>query len=199
MGNRTDRMEKRFDAAESAKTFDDPAREAWQMPAKAIAALKLQAGQTVADIGSGTGYFAVRLARSDADLQVYAVDIEPSMVDYLRSRAAEEGLPNIAVFPAGADAANLPAAVDLALIVNTYHHIPNRVEYFRGLSGSLKPGGRLAIIDFKPDSPMGPPAEFRFTAGEIRSELSQAGYRQVEKHDFLPWQYFLVFAVFDTK
>lgn len=134
------------------------------MPGKVIAALKLKAGQAVADIGSGTGYFSVRLARSNAAIHVYGVDIEPAMVDYLRSRASKEGLPNITVVQASADSANLPVAVDLVLIVDTHHHIPNRVDYFRRLSASLKPGGRLAIIDFKPDAPMGPPREFRFTA-----------------------------------
>lgn len=157
----SDHMEHRFDnPTESAKDFDDPSRDAWQMPERVIAALKLKAGQSVADIGAGTGYFSVRLARSSADLHVYGVDIEKSMVDYLRSRAAMEGLPNITVVHAGEDSPKLPAAVDVVLIVDTYHHIGNRVDYFRRLSASLKPGGPLAIIDFKPDAPMGPPESF---------------------------------------
>jgi len=190
-----DHMNHRFDnAAEWAKTFDDPARDAWQMPDKVIAALNLQAGQAVADVGSGTGYFSVRIAKSSPTLKVYGVDIEPSMVDYLRTRAAKEHLSNITAVQAQADSPNLPVAVDLVLIVDTYHHIPNRVDYFRKLATSLKAGGRVAVIDFKPDASMGPPKDFRLTAKKIRTELAQAGFQQVEKFDFLPQQQFLIFA-----
>src|SRR5260370_23425666 len=86
-----DHMEHHFDAKESAKSFDDPARDAWQLPDRVIAALNLKPGQIVADIGAGTGYFSVRLAKSEAAPQVYAVDIEPSMVSYVRQRSATEG------------------------------------------------------------------------------------------------------------
>jgi ubiquinone/menaquinone biosynthesis C-methylase UbiE len=194
-GQHPDHMDHRFENAESfAKTFDDPSRDAWQMPEKVIAALKLKKGQTVADIGAGTGYFSVRLAKSDATLKVYAVDIEKSMVDYIRTRATKETLSNITVVQARADSPNLPSLVDVALIVDTYHHIPNRPGYFRKLSASLRPGGRVAIVDFTPEATMGPPKEFRFTAEKIRVELEQAGFRQLERHGFLPQQHFLIFS-----
>jgi ubiquinone/menaquinone biosynthesis C-methylase UbiE len=190
-----DHFEHRFDNAEElAKSFDDPARDAWQMPDRVIAALKLTAGQSVSDIGAGTGYFSARLAKSNPRVQVYAVDIEPSMVGYLKSRAVKEGLANVTPIQAAADATNLPASVDMALIVDTFHHIPNRLEYFRKLARQLKPGGRVAIIDFHEDSPTGPPKEFRFTAERIREELAAAGFRQTEKLDFLPNQHFLIFT-----
>jgi len=190
-----DHLDHRFEHAEEyAKTFDDPARDAWQMPERVIAALKLKSGQAVADIGAGTGYFSVRLAKSNTGTRVYGVDTEVSMVDYLRSRANREGLKNFTAIQAREDSANLPAPVDLALIVDTFHHIPNRPAYFRGLSASLKPGGRVAIIDFKPEATMGPPKEFRFTTEKIREELTQAGFRQVEQLDFLPEQHFLIFS-----
>lgn len=87
-----DHMEHRFDNPEqSAKGFDDPARDAWQMPDRVIDALGLKPGQAVADIGAGTGYFTARLAKSKAAPQVYAVDIEESMVKYVRERAAQRG------------------------------------------------------------------------------------------------------------
>ena len=87
-----DHMEHHFDPKESAKSFDDPARDMWQLPDRVIAALNLKRGQVVADIGAGTGYFSVRLAKSEAAPKVYAADIEPSMVSYLRERANKEGL-----------------------------------------------------------------------------------------------------------
>src|ERR1700731_3385703 len=114
-----DHMEHHFDPKASAKSFDDPARDAWQMPDRVIAALNLKRGQVVADIGAGTGYFSVRLAKSEAGPKVYAVDIEPSMVSYLRERAAKEGLNNVTAVQAAADQANLPEPVDVVLIVNT--------------------------------------------------------------------------------
>ena len=188
-----DHMQHHFDPAQSAKQFDDPARDAWQMPDKVIAALHLKPGQIVADIGAGTGYFSVRLARSEAAPKVYAVDIEPGMVTYLRDRAAKEGFENIIAVQATEDDAKLPEPVDAILIVDTYHHIGNREIYFRKLSKSLKPGGRLAIIDFKPDSPEGPPKEFRFPPEKFKAELAKAGYTLAEQLDFLPRQQFLIF------
>ena len=190
-----DHMEHHFDPKESAKSFDDPARDAWQMPARVIEALELKRGQIVADIGAGTGYFSVRLAKSEAAPRVYAVDIEPSMVSYLQDRAAREHLSNIVAVQAAADNPNLPEPVDLVLIVDTYHHIGSREAYFRHLRKMLKPGGRVAIIDFKPDSPEGPPKEFRFTPEQVKSEMAKAGYSLTVGHDFLPRQHFLIFAI----
>lgn len=191
-----DHMEHRFDdAARWTKEFDDPSRDAWQMPARVIEALALKPGQAVADIGAGTGYFSARLARSSAAPTVYAVDIEPSMVAHLKARAAKEGLKNLTAVQATAAGPNLPAPVDTVLVVDTYHHIPKRVDYFRALKASIKPGGQLAIIDFRKDAPSGPPAEFRFTPEQISAELGEAGFALVGQHDFLPRQMFLVYRV----
>ena len=190
-----DHMEHHFDPKESAKSFDDPARDTWQLPDRVIAALNLKRGQIVADIGAGTGYFSVRLAKSEAAPRVYAADIEPSMVSYLRERAAREGLKNVIAVQAAADRPNLPEPVDLILIVDTYHHIGDREAYFRRLAKSMKPGGRVAIIDFKPDSPEGPPKEFRFPLEKFKSEMGEAGYKLTAQHDFLPRQQFLIFEV----
>lgn len=189
-----DHMERHFDnAAEWAKEFDDPSRDAWQMPGRVIEALGLRPGQSIADIGAGTGYFSSRLAHAPAAPMVYAVDIEASMVEYLKGRAAKEGLKNLTAVQAGPDGPNLPVPVDTILIVDTYHHIPSRVGYFTRLKASLKPGGALAIIDFRKDAPSGPPAEFRFTPDQISAELKQAGFTLVKQHDFLPRQMFLVY------
>ena len=160
-----------------------------------MAVLHLKQGYIVADIDAGTGYFSVRLAKSKTAPKVYAVDIEPSMVSYVRERAAKEGLPNVIVVQAAADQPNLPEPVDVILVVNTYHHIGNRGAYFRKLAASIKPGGRVAIIDFKPNSPVGPPKEFRFPPEQFKSELGQTRYKLVAEHAFLPRQYFLVFEV----
>jgi len=190
-----DHMERHFDPKESALRFDDPARDMWQLPDRVISALDLRRGQIVADIGAGTGYFSVRLAKSKASPKVYAADIEPSMVSYLRERATKEGLNNVIAVQAAADQPNLPEPVDLILIVDTYHHIGDREAYFRRLAKSIKPGGRAVIIDFKPDSPEGPPKEFRFPVEQFKSEMGKAGYKLAAQHDFLPRQQFLIFEV----
>ncbi len=189
-------MEHRFDDPERyAQSFDDPARDAWQMPQRVIAALEVGAGQVVADIGAGTGYFTERLARDTAARTVYAVDIEPLMVDYVRRRAEAAGLGNVVGVVADPASPNLPEAADLVLIVNTYHHIPDRVAYFAALRDGMAPGGRVAIIDPRKGAPGGgPPDEFRFTPEEIGDELGRAGFELLTRHDFLPRQSFLVYG-----
>lgn len=188
-------MHRRFDDAEKwSKVFDDPARDAWQRPAEVIAALKLAPDAVVADIGSGTGYFAVRLARVLPRGRVYGADVEPEMVRFLNARAARESLGNLSSHAAGQDGPNLPAQVDLALVVDTVHHVPRRSRYFERLKSALRAGGRVAIIDFKLDSPTGPPAKHRIAPEQVKAEMERAGYRLQEEPGFLPYQYFLVFT-----
>jgi SAM-dependent methyltransferase len=115
------------------------------------------------------------------------------MVDYVRQRAAREGLNNVVAVQAGADRTNLPEPVDVLLIVNTYHHIANRVEYFRAVRAQLKPGARLAIVDYRKGAPSGPPEEYRFSPEQITAELAQAGFSRQTTHDFLPRQHFLIY------
>jgi SAM-dependent methyltransferase len=189
-----DHMHRRFDDAEKwAKNFDDPARDKWQMPDQVIAALTLKPGQAIADIGAGTGYFTIRLAKSPAAPRVFAVDIEETMVHYTKQRAAKEGLQNVTGVVASAASANIPEPVDVILIVDTFHHIPARDAYFRKLRASLKPGGRLAIIDWLPGGPMGPPEEFRFAPEKIAAELAKAGWKKTGQHTFLPNQSFTLY------
>ena len=186
---------RRFDDAEKwAKEFDKPERDAWQKPDEVVDALHLDRASSVADVGAGTGYFAARIAKRIPDCKVFAADVEPDMVRYLGERAGREHLVEpCACARASADASNLPEPVDLILVVDTYHHIGHRIAYFAKLKSSLRPGGRLAIIDFKADSPIGPPVEHRISPEKVTEELAAAGYTPVESHDFLPRQYVLVF------
>ena len=176
-----------------AKEFDDPARDAWQKPDEILDALHLEGTSRVADLGAGTGYFSVRIAKRVPEGKLFAVDIEPDMLRYLRERAHHEHLNVIVPILASVDSANLPEPVDLVLVVDTYHHIDNRIAYFAKLKASLRPNGRLAIVDFKTDSPDGPPPEHRVSPEKVTAELNAAGYSLVATHQFLPRQYFLVF------
>jgi len=184
----------RFEGAENwAKEFDSAERDDWQKPQEVLEALKIGKGAIVADIGAGTGYFAMRIARQAPQGRVYAVDVEPDMTRYLGERARRDALSNVVPLLAQSDNAALPEPVDLALVVDTFHHIGHRVTYFTRLKSSLKDDGRLAIIDFKADSPNGPPLQYRIPPEQAADELAAAGYTLVEQPSFLPRQYMLVF------
>ena len=181
------------DADKWAKVFDDPERDAWQKPHAVIEALALKPDAVVADLGAGTGYFAMRLAHMVSKGRVYGVDLEPKMVKYLAERAKKEGLKNLSAVQGTPSDAKLPAKVDLVLLGDVYHHIDAREAYFGKLAAALKPGGRVAIIDFNASSKVGPPVSARMTAAQVQAEMGKAGYRLAAHHDFLPNQYFLVF------
>ncbi|MBS1134803.1 MAG: SAM-dependent methyltransferase [Burkholderiaceae bacterium] len=176
-----------------AKVFDDPERDRWQKPHEVIVALKLASNSVVADIGAGTGYFSARLAHMTPGGRVYAVDLEPDMVKYLGERAKRDGLKNLVAVQAKPDSPELPDKVDRILLVDTYHHISERVTYFKRLRDTLKPDGQVAIIDFTADSPVGPPKSDRISARKVAEEMTLAGYTQVAQHVFLPYQFYLVF------
>ena len=136
---------------------------------------------------------AFEIAKRVLEGKVFAVDIEPDMLRYLGERAHREHLSVLVPVRATADSSNIPELVDVVLVVDTYHHIDNRVSYFAKLRDLSVPNGRVAIIDFKLDAPEGPPPEFRLPPEKIATELAAAGYSLVETHTFLPRQYFLVF------
>ena len=181
------------DAEKWSHVFDDPERDAWQKPHEVVRALALKPDARVADLGAGTGYFSARLANMLPQGRVYAVDIEPDMVRYLEARAKREGLRNLTAVAGKPDDPRLPEKVDLILLVDVYHHIEDRARYFSKLRASLRPGGRIAIIDFRLDSPEGPPPAARIAPETVRAEMKAAGHTLAAEHPFLPYQYFLVF------
>jgi SAM-dependent methyltransferase len=188
------RHHQRFDDPEKwSKSFDDPARDSWQRPDDVIRSLAPNADARIADIGAGTGYFTVRLARSVPRGIVFAVDIERKMVEHIAARAKEVGLSNVRGVVAGETSARLPEPVDLVLLVNVYHHIEKRMDYMRDLASSLRRGGRVAIIEARPDAEQGPPKHFRLAVTRIDEEMAAAGYRRIAQRDFLPRQNFLVY------
>ena len=181
------------DAEQWAKKFDDPKRDAWQKPHEVIQALKLKPDAVVEDIGAGTGYFATRFAHMAPKGKVYGIDTEPDMVKYLSARAKRENLNNLIAVAAESGNPHLPEKADLIILVDVYHHIDKREAYFRQLQQSLKPEGRLAIIDFRMDSPEGPPLAARIAPERVKKEMQSAGYTLAQEHAFLPNQYFLIF------
>jgi cyclopropane fatty-acyl-phospholipid synthase-like methyltransferase len=188
----------RFDDPEKwSGAFDNPERDKWQMPDRIIAALSLRPTDSVADVGAGTGYMSVRFARHLKEGTVFAVDIEPNMVKHLAERAKAAGIENLRAITAGARSPNLPEAVDVIFLLNVYHHLDERTDYFKRLRASLKPEGRVVIVDFRPDAPAGAPKHMRVSAERIGDEMKAAGYKPAGSFDFLPRQNFLVFRVAD--
>lgn len=198
-GQRTHQVPQyRFDDIERwVRAFEDPQRDEWQKPDKVVESLNIKNGDVIADIGAGTGYFTRRFAvATGPDGKALGLDIEKSMVHYMKEDARKLDLPNYEARVVKPDNPALDDnTVDIIFLCNTYHHIQNRVEYFRKASTSLKPGGRLVIVDFyKRELPYGPPPEHKLSRERVISELKQAGYRLQKTWDFLPYQYFLEFG-----
>ena len=183
-----------IDAERWAKVFESEDREAWQKPEGVLDELQLRSNMLVADIGSGTGYFAVRFAKRVE--RVWAVDLEESMATYVQNRAKREGIQNITPVVAEVDSPKLPTPVDLVFLCDTYHHIENRTSYFRALSGKLRQGARLVVVDFKlGEIPVGPPERHRISPHQVIDEMKKAGYSLLDLDEkTLPYQYIAQFS-----
>lgn len=177
-------------AGEYARILDDPERDSWQKPHEVITALKLTGQETVADIGSGTGYFANRLARHAR--RVFAVDIDSKLLEISLKTAPS----NVTPVLASPDDPRLPeGSSDVIFFCDVVHHIENRGAYFEKVKKALKPGGRVVVIDFhKREMKIGPPPEMKIDRSEMVKEFERAGFRLIEEQGFLPYQYFVVFS-----
>ncbi len=179
--------------------FERSDRDAWQRPEEVVDALEIPGKDAVlADLGAGSGYFTRRLAARVPDGRVYAVDVEARFVRYIEDQREIWGLPNIVPHLAHYEDPMLPdGTIDLVFSANTYSYIPNRVTYFQKVWAALAPGGRLAIIDVRPDAtpPTGaaPPRRRRVPERQVVQEVEAAGFRLVRTETFLPHQYFLIF------
>lgn len=187
-------MPHRFDNADQwAKVFDDPARDAWQKPELVIAALELTPAMSVADIGAGTGYFTMRLAKQVPQGQVIATDIEPDMVRYLVDRAKREGVANVrAEVTPPSDPKLADASLDRVLVVDVWHHLSDRVGYAKALARGIKPDGMIAVVDFKLDAKQGPPIKHRLAPEAIIADFVAAGLHASVAPTQLPDQYIVI-------
>jgi predicted methyltransferase len=175
-------------------------RAAWQHPEEVVGSLAIQAGDHVADIGAGDGYFLPYL--SDAvgpEGKVYAVEVEPEIIEELAAAVAQGAYANVEVVLGEYDDPLLPdRAIDLVLLVNTYHHIEERPAYFAQLQTDLSRTGRVAIID--PDADLRSVLRLfqdkghRIALADLREEMKRAGYTESGSFDFLPVQLFEVFT-----
>ncbi|WP_437603929.1 class I SAM-dependent methyltransferase [Sorangium sp. So ce590] len=185
----------RFERADDwVAAFEGPERDAWQKPAEVIAAMQIAPGMRVADLGAGTGYFLPHLARAVGPTgAVIGLDIERDMVRYMAERAARERLANVTAREVRPDDPGLePGSVDRILVVNTWHHIPDRPAYTAKLKAALRPDGAVVVVDFTEAARRGPPKDHRITAEAVAAELRAGGLSPQIVAEELPEQYIVV-------
>lgn len=175
--------------------FDGAERDEWQKPNEVIRAFGISSDAVVAEIGAGTGYFAVRLAEHVKDGDIFAFEQAPKMADYLRNRVDKLGLSNVDVRMTESDGSLvLEKPADLIFSVDVYHHIQDRAGYFAKLLEHLKPEGILVVIDRTEEKVKGQPTGHRVPTSKVKEEMKQAGFELFQELDFLlPVQYYLAF------
>lgn len=180
--------------------LDRPERDHDQKPAQVVDALELKPGMHVADLGAGSGYFTRRFVEAVGETgKVYVIDVEPEALKYVEESLIRMHRRFEAEFIlARPDNPKIPLeSVDLIFVCDTYHHLEDRADYFRNVKTSLKPGGRIALIDFYHDERSGDldfPKRHLVPREKVIEEMTAAGYRLAKEHRFLPKQYFLEFT-----
>jgi arsenite methyltransferase len=175
--------------------LSNPSRDIWQKPQGVIEALAITPGSRVADLGAGSGYFTWHLARAvGARGTVYAVDINGMALDLIVKEMVARGTPNVRPVHAELYDPKIPEPVDLVFSCDLYHLMNDRVTYFRSLASSLKPGGRVAILDFHPRGFLSGMFGDRIDKDVIRSEMEAAGYSLVNDYDIIEHQHFQIFS-----
>jgi FkbM family methyltransferase len=185
----------------AADWLERPEREREERPELLLEALDLKPGMTVADIGAGTGYHSRRFAqRIGAQGTVYAVDIQPEMLQLLEKNLAREGIRNVKPVLGDVADAKLPAAqIDLAVMADVYHEFEYPFEMLESIVRALKPGGRVAFVEFKAGDPSVPIRRLHtMSEAQIRKEASVFPLRWVKTVSTLPWQHVVIFAKSDS-
>jgi ubiquinone/menaquinone biosynthesis C-methylase UbiE len=177
--------------------LEAPDRDLWQPPDQIMDAMGIADGSVVGDIGAGSGWFTIRLARRVGPQGlVYAEDVQAEMISAISRRVQREGLTNVkAVLGVGSDP-RLPArSLDAVLIVDAYHEMQDRVTMLSNLARALKPQGRIGVVDFKLEGTgPGPAPEERVSPDVVVKDAAKAGLRLLRQEPFLQYQYFLIFG-----
>ncbi len=174
--------------------FDNPEREKWQKPDLVIEKLGDISDKTIGDIGAGTGYFSFRLAKKAK--KVIAIDVDKRFVDYVRAKKEKEKIENIEARLVEYDNPKLSDnELDVIIIVDTYHHIDNRIEYFKKCLKGMSGKGVLMIVDFKKDKEInfGPPFDHKISHKQVEEEIKKAGFKNISvDKSLLAYQYIIV-------
>lgn len=172
--------------------FESPERDAYQQPDKVLEYLGNINNKTILDIGAGSGYFSVKLAANGAN--VIAADVDDEFLEFIENRIEKDSIKNIELRKIPYDSPSLAdKEADMVLIVNTYHHIEDRVNYFSKVKKGLKDNGELIVIDFyKKELPVGPKPDHKISKAVVISELEQAGFMISDINvELLPYQYII--------
>jgi ubiquinone/menaquinone biosynthesis C-methylase UbiE len=159
--------------------------------------LDVQPGQTLCDMGCGNGFYTIQLARlTDRQGKVYAIDIQPEMLEMLETRARQEGIENVQPVLSTETDARLPEkSIDLVLLVDVYHEFARPAEMLQAIRASLKPAGRIALAEFRAEDPEVPIKPLhKMSKKQILKEFEANGLKLVREFDGLPWQHLLFFA-----
>ncbi|HEX5545706.1 MAG TPA: class I SAM-dependent methyltransferase [Nitrospira sp.] len=179
--------------------MNDASRDIWQKPQGVVEKLSIVRGSRVADLGAGGGYFTWHLAKAVGTRgTVYAVDIEERAINMIFNEMVARRTPNVRPVRAEPHDPRLPEPVDLVFSCDTYHYINDRVAYFRSLASSLRPGGRVAILEFHPRRFVPRLFSHRVEKEEVRREMEDAGYLLMDEYDFIDRQHFQIFAKADN-
>lgn len=175
--------------------LERPTREAEERTDLLLDNLPLTPDAVVADIGAGTGYFSLPIARRVPDGRVLAVDIQPEMLAIVQRRASSAGLANVEALLATETDPRLPAGqVDLVLMVDAYHEFSHPFEVMTGIVNGLKSGGRVVLIEYRAEDTHVPILTLhKMSEAQARKEMAAVGLEWVETRDVLPQQHFLVF------
>ena len=175
--------------------LNNPSRDVWQKPQGVVEKLSIAPGSRVADLGAGGGYFTWHLAKAvGAKGTVYAVDLEESAINMIFKEMVARGTPNVRPVRAEPHDPRLPEPVDLVFSCDVYHLMTDRVDYFHSLASSLRPGGRIAILDFHPRGFFSGLFGHSIAKEEIRREMEAAGYQLVNEYDIVDRQHFQIFV-----
>ena len=179
-------------------SLEDPKRDSFQKPHEVIMALGVGEGEVIADIGAGSGYFTFRFSHHVGEKgRIYAVDISPDMILHMNRRIRDLQIKNVVTVLAAPDDPLLSdASIDRFFICDTWHHIANQTQYLGLMKRMLKPGGQVIMIDFqKRELPVGPPVEMKIAREDLLRQMESNGFKLTGEHTFLPYQYFLIFAL----
>jgi SAM-dependent methyltransferase len=170
-------------------------RDAWQKPDSVVAALSLQGSETVADVGAGSGYFTFRIAQALSKGKIFAIDIDPEMINFIQRKSKNEGIKNIEVILAPMDDPRIPGNVNMVFMCDVLHHISGKEMWLKKLAAEMLQGATLIIIEFKEGKlPVGPPEKLKIPPNEIIFLLNKAGFKFLKKDiDLLPYQIFFIF------
>jgi ubiquinone/menaquinone biosynthesis C-methylase UbiE len=181
-------------SAAGADWLERSERESEENPSRAVKLLDLKPGMTVCDLGTGTGYYAVRMARLVGDTgKVYAVDIQPRMLELLRKRLDSAGIRNVEPVLGAEAETNLPEnSQDLIILVDVYHEFAKPQAMVRSIRRALKETGRLVLLEFRKEDPDVPiRLEHKMSLKEVQMEFEPEGFRIEKVIDKLPWQHMI--------